>query len=220
MPREHRHFAKHLLFALDGSLHCTVNGQTVAGRGVCIASNASHTAAADAGKLLVVLIEESSAFSERLDPLLQGAAFSVLESTLTDQVLASYGENGLQGVENSLTSAFLLERRKPGQYDVRIQRVLAAIQDRECLDETIFAELCAQTKLSHSRLSHLFRKQVGTALASYIALKKMQKTAQYVLAGENLTQAAHHAGFSSSAHMAAACKRMFGISLSDFFTKE
>lgn len=219
-PKEHRHFAKHLLLAIDGDLHCTINGETVVGRGICIASNANHTAAADAGKLLVVLIEESSAFSARLDALLQGAAFSILENTLTDQVLAAYQKKGLQGAETCLAAAFSLASREAGQYDQRIRDVLAVIQGRECLDETIFPDLSAQANLSQSRLSHLFREQVGTALASYIVLKKMQKTAEYVLAGESLTKASHHAGFSSSAHMAATCKRMFGISLSEFFTKE
>jgi len=37
-----------------------------------------------------------------------------------------------------------------------------------------------------------------------------------LIKGENITTASLHAGFNSSSHYAATCKKMFGITCSDF----
>lgn len=216
-PQEHRHFAKHLLFSIDQDLECTVNGQIVTGRGICIASDVPHTARTVSGQMLVLLIEATSAFSERLDAVLGKEPCRILDDPLAGEVVKAYEAGALPGVRKAVFRAFEVEQQDSAKYDGRIREVLRILSERESIDADIFAQLYTSTGLSQSRLSHLFKEQVKVSLSSYIALIKMQKASKYVLEGKNMTTAALHAGFSSSAHMAATCKRMFGISLSEIF---
>lgn len=217
-PQEHQHFAKHLLFGVNEALTCVIDGSHVEGRGICIESNATHTAKTVSGKMLLVLIEESSSFSGKLTALLENHSNIVLQQWIVDAIVAAYKADGLQGVENALFQAFNLEHRDSSKYDSRIKEVLQTLQERDAIESDIFQQLCRRTALSQSRLSHLFKEQVKISLSGYIALVKMRKAAKYVFQGETLTAAAHHAGFSSSAHMAATCKRMFGLSLSELLS--
>ena len=90
--------------------------------------------------------------------------------------------------------------------------VLKMIDISETIDAGIMESLCQCVYLSESRLSHLFREQVGISVAGYVLFSRLSKVYDYILAGENITQAAIHAGFSSSAHFAAVNKRQFGLS--------
>ena len=80
--------------------------------------------------------------------------------------------------------------------------------------------LCETACLSQSRLSHLFRAETGNTLAGFLAFMKMRRAFEYAERGMNLTDAAMYAGFDSSSHLAATCKRMFGISLSAFLRSQ
>ncbi len=90
--------------------------------------------------------------------------------------------------------------------------MLDMIEGSETLEAGIMGDLCGIAFLSESRLSHLFRKQVGISIASYIMFSKLIKAYKYMLLGENITQAAIHSGFSSSSHFATVNKKLFGIS--------
>ncbi|GMQ63960.1 hypothetical protein AN2V17_31970 [Vallitalea sp. AN17-2] len=54
------------------------------------------------------------------------------------------------------------------------------------------------------------------SLASFFVMAKMHKPYNYYMRGENLTTASIHAGFDSPSHFSATCKKMFGLSFSDF----
>jgi len=217
-PQEHRHFAKQLMFGIDEALICKIDGSLVYGLGLCIASNVSHTAKTTSGKMLLILVEETSKFSEKLNTLLKDSCYIVLEDSMVNTVAAAFKSGALQGVEHALFPIFHLEDRYLEKYDSRITKVLQILEECNTIEVDIFQQLSDQTALSKSRLSHIFKEQVKISLASYIVMAKMRKAAKYVLQGERLTTASYHAGFSSSAHMAATCKQMFGNSLSELFS--
>ena len=73
--------------------------------------------------------------------------------------------------------------------------------------------------LSQSRLSHIFKQQTGITLHSYLAFEKLHKTHQYYIEGKTLTEACLLAGFSSSSHFSATCKRMFGMSIREIYKR-
>ncbi|MHC0432562.1 helix-turn-helix domain-containing protein [Streptomyces sp. O3] len=70
--------------------------------------------------------------------------------------------------------------------------------------------------LSESRLSHLFRSQLGLPFRSYVLWLRLQRATELVAAGCSLTEAAHGAGFADQAHLTRVCRRMFGIAPSSF----
>ncbi|MEU5883729.1 helix-turn-helix transcriptional regulator [Spirillospora sp. NPDC047279] len=78
------------------------------------------------------------------------------------------------------------------------------------------ADLAREVNLSESRLSHLFREEVGLPIRPYVQWLRLQRAAELVMSGASVTEAAHGAGFADGAHLSRICKRMFGITPSEF----
>ncbi len=102
------------------------------------------------------------------------------------------------------------------EVDPRISASLQHIHDS--LPEILsVAELAIGAGLSEHRFMHLFKKQVGIPVRRYALWARMQKAAFMLKDGRTLTEAAHEAGFSDSAHMSRSFKELFGISPSAVF---
>jgi AraC-like DNA-binding protein len=65
--------------------------------------------------------------------------------------------------------------------------------------------------LSASRLTHLFTSQVGIPLRRYVLWSRLRIAISRVQAGDDLTDAAHGAGFADSAHLTRTTRDMFGL---------
>ena len=78
-------------------------------------------------------------------------------------------------------------------------------------DTHLIALYADKVALSQSRLSHLFKEQVGIPLKSYIQFHQIQKAFLGLLNGKNITEAAMFAGFDTPSHFAAVTKRMMGM---------
>jgi AraC-like DNA-binding protein len=68
-----------------------------------------------------------------------------------------------------------------------------------------------QIGLSSSRFQHLFRAEVGLSFRRFRLWARMRMAIKHTLGGASLTDSAHFAGLSSSAHLSAAFRDMFGI---------
>lgn len=220
-PHLHKHLALHLLFGLDSRLDCRIEGQRVLCDGICIDSNAYHTASVQKGKMLMVLVETSSDLAEQMRRCYLNAQsgripFAVLPKKFATHIRQAVKEEDASSVKEYIRT--LDGNDVPGlrHMDERVRSVLKWMEDQEEVDENAYRELAEVSCLSLSRLSHLFKEQTGSSLAGYLAWVKLEKAYAAVLAGNNLTQAAAHAGFSSPSHMSATFRRMFGITFSDF----
>lgn len=92
--------------------------------------------------------------------------------------------------------------------ELRVSRVLACLEAK--LDSTR-GELSAAVGLSESRLRHLVREELGVPLVRLRWWFQMKRAAAVLCAGGDLSRAAHHAGFSDSAHFTRTFRRMFGF---------
>lgn len=72
-------------------------------------------------------------------------------------------------------------------------------------------ELAAAVAISPSRLSHLFTQHMGLPYAAWRRWTRLQLASRTVRAGGTLTEAAHAAGFTDSAHLTKTCRDLFGI---------
>lgn len=72
-------------------------------------------------------------------------------------------------------------------------------------------EVAARVGVSTSRLTHLFTEQVGIPLRRYVLWLRLRIAITRVYAGDDLTDAAHAAGFADSAHLSRTCRDMFGL---------
>lgn len=93
--------------------------------------------------------------------------------------------------------------------DLRIARVCDSMHQnyRDLRHVQIAA---AWTGLSPSRFQHVFTKVVGVPFRRYRAWCRMRAAIRAVVEGDNLTTAAHAAGFADQAHFARDFRRTFG----------
>lgn len=95
--------------------------------------------------------------------------------------------------------------------------VLAAMRlaDAGPVGPPTLGELARRVAMSPSRLSHLFAAEVGLPYASWRRWTRLHRAIDQVRAGRSLTEAAHAAGFSDSAHLTRTCRDLFGITPTD-----
>src|SRR3989344_2114033 len=98
--------------------------------------------------------------------------------------------------------------------DPRIQAAINLLQGKYLARKVAIAELARHACLSESRLMHLFTEQIGIPLRRYVLWLRLMTAVQFAVQGESLTEAAHRAGFSDSAHLCRTFRRMYGITLS------
>lgn len=222
VPDPHSHLASHLVLGVGGSLYAMVNGKEFESEAVIIASDIVHTIYMDQGDMVVYLFDTASDYSRQLsEKYLKGESFCIPEKSLTDTMKKVWKEsaNDLKTADKSLVKALGIVRRE-SKMDDRIMDVLTFLRETDSVPEDITDILCRRACLSKSRLSHLFKEQMGISLHRYLALDKMKKGYISFLKYGNITEAAMRAGFDSPSHFAATCKRMFGISFTEFIQRK
>jgi AraC-like DNA-binding protein len=94
--------------------------------------------------------------------------------------------------------------------DLRIRKMIAwAAQQLE--GPVSLADAVAVSQLSAGRLRHLFVEQTGLPFKTYVLWLRLQRAVERLAANASLTEAAHDAGFSDSAHFSRTFRRMFGV---------
>ncbi|WP_439659426.1 helix-turn-helix transcriptional regulator [Lentzea sp. HUAS TT2] len=73
------------------------------------------------------------------------------------------------------------------------------------------AEVSGAVGISDSRLRHLFASEIGLSFRRYVLWLRLQRAVESVLGGSTLTEAAHTAGFTDSAHLTNVTRRTFGL---------
>ena len=218
-PEMHSHLAAHLIAGLNGPVRYDIGGTVSEAEGIMIASDVRHTVFAGTGELLLYLFDTTSRFAEELERLyLRGREYAVIDSGYVEKVRSIWEKSGSdpKKADSEILSVFSLERNSPENKDSRVSEALGYLKGLDTVPEDIMKELCELTCLSQSRLSHIFKEQTGISLHRYLALDKMKKGYIHYLRTGNITDAAMYAGFDSPSHFASTCKRMFGISFSEF----
>lgn len=91
-----------------------------------------------------------------------------------------------------------------------LRRALAVLPDM--LSEPVrLSELASVVSLSPDRLGRLFGTELGLSFPAYVRWLRMRRAMERLRAGSTLTQAAHVAGFSDSAHLNRTVHEMFGL---------
>jgi AraC-like DNA-binding protein len=94
--------------------------------------------------------------------------------------------------------------------ELRVRRMSAWAAER--LDAPIsLADAAKHVGLSSGRARHLFVEQTGLPFRTYLVWLRLVRATELYSGGSSLTEAAHGAGFSDSAHLSRSFRRMFGI---------
>ncbi len=214
---EHSHCVLQIFLSLDEPLQVTVNSEQISGKCIIVNKNVRHIFSCDNQIRLSILIEPSSNFAKELIKKIDGD-YLICDSEIEiiqQKAAALIGtENKQQYIDfiNELTE-YLGVKRNSGILDERITALLEILQKCDCYDHTI-ENFAKSVCLSSSRLSHLFREQIGVPLKSYILFHQLEKAFTALLNGTNITDAAMLAGFDSPSHFAATVKKWMGMPVS------
>ncbi len=95
-----------------------------------------------------------------------------------------------------------------------VKRLLRLLPD--ALDGDVrLSALAPRVGLSVGRLSHLFTAEVGFPLRPYVLWLRLHRAAEHLQRGASLTEAAHAAGFTDSAHLNRVFRRTLGLNPSE-----
>ena len=145
------------------------------------------------------------------------------------KILSNYGIQFKEGVfaehqkENRkpLINQIVNEFRKsirPIVADDRINKALDYMNNSSFEYKMMMNELKSLTNLSDSRLSHLFKEEVGISIKKYLVWSKLKRAFEKVLnENKNMYEASIEIGFYDQPHLSKAFKQIFGISPSDVY---
>lgn len=104
-----------------------------------------------------------------------------------------------------------IETSRADHLDPRIMNCLRKMDAIITHQKITLSQLAEASCLSESRLSHLFKEQLGISVHQCILWKKILLAVLKSQEGHSLTACAHYVGFSDSSHFCKVFSRMFGI---------
>lgn len=195
-------------FAGPAAVLADANGAR-AGAGFVVAADVAHRAEAGFPSAFLYVDPDTNT-GRRISAVLGGGTLALAESDagrLEDLVAAAIAG---ACVDPDAALAALLGTQAPQHGGGRVRDALAAFnEDAEGLDATALAR---KLGLSPSRVSHLFREEIGIPFRSFLLWSKLKRSLLGVARGLSLTDAAHLGGFADSAHFSRTFTRMFGAS--------
>ena len=214
----HKHWLLQMFLCGQKEINIEVNGERIPCSAILVNVDTPHTFNAEGEPHFTILIDPTTELGRVTRELLMNQPFYVFphEKTVVMQqyfqyVLIKKSHDDILSFAQSIISQFSYSNM--GNFDDRINKVLNLLDD--CVHEDEFHQIkyfSKKTYLSESRLSHLFKKETGIPLKSYIVLHKLQKAYESIFYGENITTAALGAGFDSPSHLAYTNKMMTGMS--------
>lgn len=216
----HKHLASHIIISLGEEMSWKIENEHIKCRGICINSDTQHKGIISEKGSIAFLFTETSKFAASLNKkYLNNNLYAVLDIKIIDKILEEYKtyKNDIKILDRHILDICGINGDESHGYDNRIDETIKYIEDLETIEHGIVDDLCKKIYLSKSRLSHLFKEQTKMTLHSYLSFEKLHKTYEYLENGLSITEACLKAGFSSSAHCASTCKRMFGMSLTDIY---
>lgn len=215
-PDMHLHAAAHILISLDGKFTSVIDGKIHKCKGIMIPGGVSHTVDSQENTILVFMLDQSQAVGSHIQTVIE------IPDEIVSTILSEYGTlSRFEHKETKYLDFYKSTMCKLGFADIqqvkideRIQKALQYI-DQNIAHEITALNVSSAIFLSESWFSHLFREQMGISFAGYVVMRRIYITYFGVLNGKSITESAIDAGFSSSAHFAAANKKMFGITARD-----
>lgn len=168
---------------------------------------------------LIVLVPEAKA-AQPLLPILSRKGLSRIPVSVIQSFLPIFDEfdqMSVESVESEKICRQMFEKIKNGDELLSAEmdkRISQSIKRLRVEAETNFSvgEIAANVALSESRFSHLFTEQIGVSVRRYQLWLRLREALHLIAKdGGSLTDTAHEAGFSDSAHLTRTFRQMLGI---------
>ncbi len=220
----HEHYAATLAISLEENI-CI---ETEAGKGeyrvALVAPNTYHRTISPGVKMVSLLIDpetyEYGAISEYAGvgvvKRLEISSFLPLMGRLWDLYYGNLTDSEAWDLHLDLLQCVYPFKKLGKNIDERIVQIARKIRT-EIPDSIRMKEIGKDFSISEDRLIRLFKENLGIPLRRYLLWVRIMNTAKLLKEGTSLTEAAHAAGFSDSAHFTRTFKENFGFVPSLFF---
>lgn len=215
----HSHHAVQVTLALRGSFTLETRGAQVSGAVAAVAPDTEHTFEAGEGVVAHLFVDPDGRDGRALRSALFTSAslvpIAVDLAELRARLLADFDASLAAGppllaLGRDLLARLIPERDRGELPEARARKMSAWAAAR--LDKPVsLADAAAHVGLSNGRARHLFVESTGLPFRTYLLWLRLTKAVELFSAGVSLTDAAHRAGFSDSAHLSRTFRRMFGI---------
>mgnify|MGYP000873101060 FL=1 len=213
----HAHHAIQITFSLGGVFKLATENASVESGAAAVAADAPHVFEAEGLMALLFVEPESRAgralgrklFSDARFTALPPEIFADIGPRLAQAFRARARDDAFIDLGRTLITKLAGDIRGDAP-DLRVRQMIAHAMER-IEGPVSLADVAGASKLSASRLRHLFVEQTGLPFKTYVLWLRLTRAVEAFAAGAPLTQAAHDAGFADSAHLSRTFRRMFGI---------
>ncbi|MBL8018976.1 MAG: helix-turn-helix transcriptional regulator [Leptospirales bacterium] len=220
----HTHYAATLAVSLKKNICIETNKSREEYRAALVGPNTFHRTISPGVEMIALLIDpETTDFlgiSSLVTPgevkRLEIEPFQPLMQRMCDLYSGQLSNSAAWDLHLDMLGSVLPFARPRKRIDERIETIAKRIRT-ELPDSIRMREIGADFSISEDRLIRLFKENLGIPLRRYLLWVRLLKATRLLKEGINLTEAAHAAGFSDSAHFTRTFKENFGFVPSLFF---
>jgi AraC family transcriptional regulator len=213
----HRGFHASIKIGLtsDFETRCGADGSVERVSAVMIAPSVLHSSDGRGSLIAALLIDPECSEFSRITHWFQGSPGSCVLPNDIAEALRRLVLEKLGAGEPFIAIWEAVLARLSGQStterhcDPRVLKTAAFLKENFVTPPRV-SELAERVDLSVSRLVHLFTRDMGVSLRTYVHWLRMRDVMYAIACGESLTLAAHRAGFADLAHLTRKFRDMFG----------
>ncbi|MCC6995167.1 MAG: helix-turn-helix transcriptional regulator [Deltaproteobacteria bacterium] len=213
----HAHHAVQVTLSLRGWFTLETGDLEVSGPAAAVAADTEHAFQAEGAVAHLFIDPEGRTGRELQRVLFAGAPLVALPglADLREQLLAVFDatrrkDETLIDLGRAVVAELVRDGERDLRPDARVRRMSTWAAAR--LDAPVsLADAAAHVGLSTGRARHLFVEQTGLPFRTHLLWQRLTRAVELFSSGTSLTDAAHGAGFSDSAHLSRTFRRMFGI---------
>lgn len=218
--RQHSHYAIQLLIPVN---QININGFATTSS-ILIDSYVSHYVHGDA-EILSLLIDPNSTIGRRLKQSLlrlKDNEIVYLNNLNLKSCVSKFKYRMLIPAEirqtaNKIIQQLLIDTSSVQPIDERISSLITYIKSSN-FSELHYESAVQSVFLSKSRLTHLFKDEIGIPLGKYMMWKRLLHASIHLLTSKtNITTVAHEYGFADASHFSRTFKDHFGTSPREIF---
>ena len=224
----HQHHAGQICIGLSKPIRLiNSQGKDEIFKSVFIPANTPHQLIAKETDFATLFLDIQSADYEMLmkynheDPTQQFIPLALSSELISDlTAICQETDKNIKprNIINKMMNELIEERSIVSHLDPRIATVIQQLDSHtEC--QVPLEKLAASVYLSPSRLLNLFKAQIGTPIRRYSLWRRIQVAMEHAVKYNSLTEGAHYAGFTDSAHFSRVFKEMYGINPSGIISK-
>lgn len=201
----HAHHAVQLMVAAGELRVVDDDGGVHTGTRMGIPSDTGHAITAGAQPAVALFVDPESALGIAVENRL-GASWADADVPAGLDPAMRDPRAAVSALTRSVGAGSAPPPRHPG-----VSAVLELLPELIAQGPVRTGTLAERVGISTSRLTHVFTEQVGLPLRRYVLWLRVMTAVARTAAGDDVTAAAHAAGFADSAHLSRTCRATFGL---------